>query len=402
MQPMVQEFPAEYFSGADVAVYFNNQWLEDITHVNFRLFEQVRPLYSYASYTYDKLLRGTRLIQGEFRIAFKEPGYLLKILEEKAFVRPAQETVPPRRHIELPDLRMGDTGASVTKLQNALAEQRWGEDWKNRSSFKDTSWGSDSLLEHWKEEAQFPVTPENYTSDNHRTRVLAIAKGYLTHAIIYGPLQYSLDANEYCDDTIEAIREYQRMANLSVTGTITEETFDGIASPFRLTGTFDLQTRRLVVDAQKHYGMTVTGDADQDLYERLFPFEEDMTDYEKQELKRRIWDQLIEPERRMPRGPYFPTSFSILFNYGSREQLGQIPYIRALRDVQVSANTHWVGYQQSRSVDEVYEFVARDMDREEPFDLDQLHAAQGRDTDTRLSPAEQARRNLEALRSLSQ
>lgn len=76
-----QQFPEEFFSGADVVIYFGDVWLADITSLQFTLIEPVRPIYGYASYTWDAVKRGTRLIQGRFSIAFREAGYLYRVLD---------------------------------------------------------------------------------------------------------------------------------------------------------------------------------------------------------------------------------------------------------------------------------------------------------------------------------
>ncbi|MCX7610384.1 MAG: hypothetical protein N2043_02200 [Ignavibacterium sp.] len=73
-------FPEDYFSGCDVSIYFGDTWVDDITGINFVINENVMPIYGYASYTYDQVARGSRIVQGQFRIAFKEAGYLHSIL----------------------------------------------------------------------------------------------------------------------------------------------------------------------------------------------------------------------------------------------------------------------------------------------------------------------------------
>lgn len=72
----VQIFPEEFFSGSDVTVYFGDVWLDDLTGISFQMEEQIRPVFGYASYTWDTVMRGQRLITGQFSIAFREAGYL--------------------------------------------------------------------------------------------------------------------------------------------------------------------------------------------------------------------------------------------------------------------------------------------------------------------------------------
>lgn len=75
-----QRFKEEYFTGADVRIYFGDIWVDEITSLQFTLQEQVAPIYGYASYTWDKVARGTRVIQGSFTINYKESYYLHSIL----------------------------------------------------------------------------------------------------------------------------------------------------------------------------------------------------------------------------------------------------------------------------------------------------------------------------------
>jgi hypothetical protein len=75
-----QRFKSEYFTGADIRIYFGDIWVDEITSLQFTLQEQVAPIYGYASYTWDKVARGARSIQGSFTVNFKESYYLQAVL----------------------------------------------------------------------------------------------------------------------------------------------------------------------------------------------------------------------------------------------------------------------------------------------------------------------------------
>lgn len=75
-----KRFNDDYFSGADVRLYFGDTWVDEVTSLQFTMQENVQPIYGYASYTWDKVARGTRLIQGSFSINFKENFYLHSVL----------------------------------------------------------------------------------------------------------------------------------------------------------------------------------------------------------------------------------------------------------------------------------------------------------------------------------
>lgn len=71
----------EYFSGANVNVYFGDVWMEEISNIEFSLQEQVAPIYGFHSYTWDRIARGNRFVSGSFTLNFTENGYLQTVLD---------------------------------------------------------------------------------------------------------------------------------------------------------------------------------------------------------------------------------------------------------------------------------------------------------------------------------
>ena len=69
-----------YYSILDAELYFGNEYVEDVHDCNWRISQNVQPLFGYNSYTYDELARGSRLISGNFTIVFTSPNYLFSIL----------------------------------------------------------------------------------------------------------------------------------------------------------------------------------------------------------------------------------------------------------------------------------------------------------------------------------
>lgn len=80
-QTEFQLYPEEYFSGADVTIYFNDVFMDEITGLSFKLEEKVTPQFGYASKTWDWVLRGKRFVQGYFKMSFREAGYLFTVLD---------------------------------------------------------------------------------------------------------------------------------------------------------------------------------------------------------------------------------------------------------------------------------------------------------------------------------
>lgn len=76
-----KRFSDEYFTGADVRIYFGDILIDEVIGIQFTLQENVAPIFGYASYTWDKVARGNRHIQGNFTINYKSSYYLHSILE---------------------------------------------------------------------------------------------------------------------------------------------------------------------------------------------------------------------------------------------------------------------------------------------------------------------------------
>lgn len=76
-----RRFNSEYYSGSDVRIYFGDIWVDEINNLQYTLQENVAPIYGYCSTTWDKVARGTRMIQGSFTINYKESYYLHSVMD---------------------------------------------------------------------------------------------------------------------------------------------------------------------------------------------------------------------------------------------------------------------------------------------------------------------------------
>ena len=70
----------DYFSGAQVALYIGDVWVDEVTSVGFQVVQNRMPIYGYASALFDDISKGTVMVQGQFSINFKEAGYLWLVL----------------------------------------------------------------------------------------------------------------------------------------------------------------------------------------------------------------------------------------------------------------------------------------------------------------------------------
>lgn len=99
-QTEYQYFPESYFAGSDVTIYFGDIWNEEVSGIQFGLTEEVLPIYGYNSYTFDAAPRGQRIVQGAFRMPFREAGYLYSLINR---IAEKQEKSVPRIVYNLSD-----------------------------------------------------------------------------------------------------------------------------------------------------------------------------------------------------------------------------------------------------------------------------------------------------------
>lgn len=165
-------FLEEYYSGTDTKVYLNNKQQSEISYISFSLNEQLKPIYGYASRTFDDMSVGNRIVTGIFKMPIKNPE------EQDSY-----ETV-----IEPSTLEEINT-------KNQLEENK-----KNN-----TEWINNTDNN----------TNTNYTNDNvfeYQNKLKQL--GY-----------NASDSGTYDDQTRAAIKQFQRDNNIqSVSGTLNNDT----------------------------------------------------------------------------------------------------------------------------------------------------------------------------------
>lgn len=73
-------YDQEYFSGAQMNMYIGDVLIDEVTSLQVQVRQNKMPVYGYASQLFDKVSKGTVLVQGQFTINFKEAGYLYAVL----------------------------------------------------------------------------------------------------------------------------------------------------------------------------------------------------------------------------------------------------------------------------------------------------------------------------------
>ena len=150
----------EYFSGSNVKVYFGDVWVDELTEISFSLQEQVAPIYGFHSYTFDRVSRGNRMVQGTFTINFTENGYLKTILKRisdnmiKYRMKNVQKT--PSKELLL---KTNYTAETIKDLLNISDVDVYNE---QIEALKDSFWGkqdySASSIVPWKDNDTFYYT----------------------------------------------------------------------------------------------------------------------------------------------------------------------------------------------------------------------------------------------------
>lgn len=66
----------DYFSGAQIGVYFGDLLVDDIVSINYSVNQSKMPIYSYGEQYYHSVAAGQVIVQGTFTIPFKETAYI--------------------------------------------------------------------------------------------------------------------------------------------------------------------------------------------------------------------------------------------------------------------------------------------------------------------------------------
>lgn len=74
-------YGGEYYCASDVKIYLGDIWVDDAIAIDYTMSEKVTPVYGYASFTYDDIARGQRIVSGSLSINFKSAGYMHNVLK---------------------------------------------------------------------------------------------------------------------------------------------------------------------------------------------------------------------------------------------------------------------------------------------------------------------------------
>ena len=83
---ILDQFDSTYWSGLDMRLYVHHPeagslLVDELVQLNFQALEQVVPYYAYNSYIPDRMIHGSRIIQGEITVNYKKDSYPFAILQ---------------------------------------------------------------------------------------------------------------------------------------------------------------------------------------------------------------------------------------------------------------------------------------------------------------------------------
>ena len=181
-------FLEEYYSGTDTKVYLNTTNDEnklEISYISFSVNEQLKPIYGYASRTFDDMAVGSRIVTGIFKVPIKNP--------EK---QDSYETVV-----------LGNS--SVSTLEEIEENNR-----KEKEVRDKTEWANDEIKES-----------NVFTTEE-----------ILFYQTILNNMGYNASDSGYLDNqTVDAIKKFQNDYSLFSTGNLNSETMIEIENQMYLS-----------------------------------------------------------------------------------------------------------------------------------------------------------------------
>lgn len=177
-------FREEYYSSTDTKIYMDNEEQTEIGFIQYEIQEQLKPVYGYNSRTFDDVVIGNRIVTGTFTVPIKNK-------EKQVFVP------------ESTDNYTGEVLTSGTNKYNLEEEE----------NLYDTEW--------------FGSTARNIDRHNNTN----IDTDALVKLIA---LNYDVNTNSSTAQYIKALKEFQKLNNLGITGILNQVTKNALDEQFNM------------------------------------------------------------------------------------------------------------------------------------------------------------------------
>ena len=182
----------EYYSGVDCRVYIDGKLCENVSGIGFQVQEQLKPLYGYASRTYDDVAVGNRIVIGNLQIPIANPTATNLSISEK-------EKTLDLRVSEISSVLPSSAMPTNTSSQSIEPIPAWVQAWVEEFGYQ--PWRSNSLNAF-------------YTGDVFDVQQKLDALGYNVEL-----------TGRQDKKTEEALLAYQQTNELNISGVIDEETY---------------------------------------------------------------------------------------------------------------------------------------------------------------------------------
>jgi hypothetical protein len=90
----------KFHSGAGTKLFFESIAVPDISAISYRVFQNYRPIYNYAAYKMDSLFVGTRFINGQLSINFRDSMYMRRLISAVDKILRGEDPAQVRDNLE--------------------------------------------------------------------------------------------------------------------------------------------------------------------------------------------------------------------------------------------------------------------------------------------------------------
>ena len=189
----------EFYSGVDCNVYVDGKLFENVSGINFQIQEQLKPLYGYASRTFDDVAVGNRIVIGSIQIPVSNPS-------ATDFKIDGEDKKLDLTTTEIDSTTYDSSPAPITNSFTIKPVPDWVKQWVSEYGYS------------FPEQTLFEQNVD--LKDISMTTVLAVQKRLLS-------LGYPVNLNGMLDlQTQKSLLGYQILNGLNTTGAMDRETYN--------------------------------------------------------------------------------------------------------------------------------------------------------------------------------
>jgi hypothetical protein len=115
--PSFVQYPQEYFSGTQAAIYFRDIFIDEVTFISYTLQQSKTPIYGYGSQLFDAVVPGIVIVEGVLNINFRDSGYLWLAMSRYKSLESLVDLVVKKYD---PRTTKKDRDAAVSEIENLI------------------------------------------------------------------------------------------------------------------------------------------------------------------------------------------------------------------------------------------------------------------------------------------